>query len=368
MTYLRSSRLHRPLALLALTLPLACGGSGAVTPTPHHDAGSGMTAPPPADGGVGKDVSSGTDTGGQPDAPITVGTGFAQFCNNWLNQQAMLASSCLGGPLAAWTVQYTASFECAAIEAQVNAGTVVFDGTAGAACLDATTTMSCAAVAQACLGSSYPGGSGFGCEDAATAAACNNVIKGTLGVNAVCHAGDVCAPGTACVFADDFGGPGPCGTCQALLPAGAPCTIESVCVAGYSCQMGGAPEAGSSSTCTTIPQFPPVTLAGMGESCSENPCGAKLICSMQTSLCVAAVPEAGSCTPGDFECEPLTACSGATHKCTQFPGLGGACGSGPGEDATECLGATDCATTEANPYMGTCVNSTVTPPSCSDAG
>lgn len=119
------------------------------------------------------------------------------------------------------------------------------------------------------------------------------------------------------------------GMLRGLVTADSPCRIAQECAPGLFCEL----DAGCPGTCQPR--------AAIGGPCtSYEHCAEELACDFSTQLCVAAIPESGSCSTDDTDvlpCEAGTYCDRTSGTCrsstTMYDGaVGEACGdaAGPG--------------------------------------
>jgi len=235
------------------------------------------------------------------------------------------------------------SSQLATFKVDIAAGTVLYDGRAAGACIDALKSL--ASCKQTVIGD-------VGRRIDAT---CGKVFTGLLPAGSVCFFSDECAnqgtcdaqtcssngccagtcaarptpiplggecsnplpnqeciDGTLCT-ANAAGG----GTCKAPLVAGARCGPYDRCVPPYQC--GGVVDpVTNEGTCTAPP--------GHGQACdmSGNCDDARDVCDQTTRLCTSRIAVGGACSTIDG-CVAYATCDGTT--CVAMPGPGASCDS-----------------------------------------
>ncbi len=181
---------------------------------------------------------------------------------------------------------------------------------------------------------------------------CAGIWEGTVEAGGACGLDTetfVCAPGTACTLDLSF-----CGTCEAVLDAGAVCRVGDEGVAG-ACGPGG--DCGDDDVCVVRPRVGEACVAGgtpcalparcaddgvcrhpnyveVGDACdSNNRCPYEARCS--GGACVASVDEGGACAQS-FECGTGLFCSGGS--CARQVAVGGACAADDACGSGSCEG------------------------------
>jgi hypothetical protein len=191
---------------------------------------------------------------------------------------------------------------------EVDSGTVVFDGTKAAACLDQIKALGC----------DYP--------TSRIASVCQDLLAGQVAEGASCTSGDECTVGHYCKV--DAACPG---KCTPLEAAGGACKKSDDCVSGLVCD-------GDSSQC--------VKPAAIGQACKQGkpPCNLDGLCvgvddakktpGMCTTYTAAlSAAQGASCDIAKTQlCLPALACAvatidatGATYSCVPRVTSGAAC-------------------------------------------
>jgi hypothetical protein len=205
----------------------------------------------------------------------------------------------------------------AQLQADIAAGTVVYDGTQAAACLDAlygsptgTTCLSAFWGAKVLLPLPAP---------------CRALFKGNVAAGGDCFQSEECASG-ACVKVGTAYTPCDLGTC-----GGMPAPIGSVEIGGACAQDS---ECADGAFCDSLDECAP--LLGLGASCSGavDRCSPDLECvTTGTTATCAKLPGEGAdcsslrCGQNDHYCQP------STHTCQPRRGVGDSCA----DDTSACV-------------------------------
>ena len=254
----------------------------------------------------------------------------------------------------------------ATLEADVAAGTAVYDGQAARACIDAFKRFtsckatqigdpqrSLAVCGRVFLGTVPPGGACFFNEECADLGRCARLdctmpgcCAGTcvarpapIPIGGYCtnSVDEECVEGTVCSNASQ--------ACEVPLAPGAPCTDSDTCVVPYECR--NIDSATLMGTCTPPPgPGQPCGTVGLSGSCNDE----RETCDDVAHVCRRRIRPGGACT---FRCVYYAECDGTT--CVARPGLGASCE--PLLPADECLGSLDCDATTAvctAPAGGSC--------------
>jgi hypothetical protein len=254
------------------------------------------------------------------------------------------------------TCTASTTIESGQIEADIAAGTVVYDGAAAAVCLTwiaqdlsptcrlseqsgfqpalcATIFAGTVATGGACLTSSECVSQDCdrpGCADdvccAGTCIASTILPDGTVPIGAACTSRASCVMGAYCNVS---GNPA---LCTAQKTAGQACQLSEECPMGTACVLTATPDAGATPTCA--------------KPSDENaPCADSDSCDLRadycdpaTMRCVPRVPVGGTCVTGGDSCLLYAGCDNATAKCVKHPGAGDPCSL----TSFQCLGSLTC--------------------------
>jgi hypothetical protein len=235
-------------------------------------------------------------------------------------------------------------------KADVQSGKTIFDGVAGAACLDAFDDYDCRAS-----------------TDFTGPEACEQTAKGTLADGAACSTSAQCVSGTCSYAAVDCDRqttccPGTCAPTRVIVAEGGACGGDSqACDTGLYCDSLTSPAvckkrgalgatcgtftsclstltcvraAGATTgTCTAYPKRGEPCTASAFSICDD----AHDFCDPATTKCAARLAVGADCTAATEGCVRYAACDPTSHLCVKKPGLGQPCAE-PGD----CLGSLDC--------------------------
>jgi hypothetical protein len=215
--------------------------------------------------------------------------------------------------------------------ADVNAGKIIYNGSAAAACLSTFSSLGCtlsdltSSPTQSCVdaikGTVPDGGACFDAEECvsqrcnlsacAGAMCCAGTCTATVPVGGACSlSGPGCADGAFC----KRGAVGSAGTCTPDIAAGQSCGSLDNCVPGKFCIIVPPAVVG---ICTNAPSE--------GEPCPAGFCDARAdVCDQTTKTCVRRIAVGGPCA-STSACVSYANCNTATMKCVARVGGGGAC-------------------------------------------
>ncbi len=208
--------------------------------------------------------------------------------------------------------------------AAAEVGTIVYDGAAAHACLEAMRGLSCAA---------------FGNADPPE---CMDTFTGTIADGDACHLGEECVSGNC-----DRGAGCP-GVCVPAVAEGGVCEDSGACVSGTKCVLD---------ECTAY-----TTPVAAGAACNpaEDWCDTGLFCHPTTGECTARLSVGAACEDvHELECEQGALCIGMGQdpkECVELTvvgTVGGVCDFGAG---TVCAAYDDlsCAIDDFQAFTGTC--------------
>jgi hypothetical protein len=208
--------------------------------------------------------------------------------------------------------------------AAVEAGTIIYDGAAAHACLEAMRGLSCAA-----FGNAEP-------------TECQDTFTGTIAHGGACHLGEECQSGNC----DQSAG---CpGVCRPAVPEGSACEDSGACVAGTKCVLD---------ECTAFSA--PVAEGGACDP-DEDWCDTGLFCHPTSGECTARLAVGAACeNVHELECEQGALCIGMGQnpkECVELvvvETVGGVCDFGAG---AICAAYDDlsCAIDDFQAFTGTC--------------
>lgn len=204
-------------------------------------------------------------------------------------------------------------------KADVASGKTIFDGTAGAMCLDAIELVDCSRTSLI-----------------AQANACQRVATGTLADGYACNAGTQCAS-RSCTFTpadcdrQTTCCSGNCATTPVTVAEGGDCSIANAqCETGLFCDVGA-----------VIPTC--AKRRGLGAACTTlSPCLETLRCVRASGaaegIC-STYPQRGEACPGDYSCnDGLDFCDPTSKTCLARLAVGADCTAAP----QGCLGLAFC--------------------------
>jgi hypothetical protein len=318
----------------------ACGGSSSAPFQSTGNKDGGGTSGTSADGGgLGNAGIGGASGAGQAGSGGTSsGTPLADLPAQFAPAVCDTAAQCYG-PLLGFLLggnactdlltKQLAESDFALLQAAVTKGTVQYDGTKVAACLDAVKKEGCAILSTR------------------LSTLCADVLHGTVAAGRPCTFGAECSPG---LFCKTTACPG---VCTSLLAEGAACEADGNCQDGLTCS--------DSKVCTKAVA---IDLSG-AEGTTCDPTAAKLC---QADLACAAVAIAGGAAA--FKCEkPATGatchvafpeeCAAGEYcvlpantfngTCTPLPSAGQPCGKySPTDKRRPCGPGAVCDTTSGN--------------------
>ncbi|RLD03044.1 MAG: hypothetical protein DRI65_13735 [Chloroflexota bacterium] len=359
----------------------ACGG-----PAVSEDAA------PPTDAGIDADATprdAAPRDAAPRDADADVGSGTsveafqsaygAAYCEMFVKCESFFSVGALRVPYQGYSCHPGAPRAWDETNAALAAGTIVYDATAAARCLEWFAASDCEGLflelGDACgdvwVPTIPPGGSCATqkeCIDGRciTDAECPGTCVAYGGVGAPCGGALLCQSGLRCT-GDGCRERGGLGTGCAVDPE---CSPELVCQGGVCAARPGAGETCSPTTSTSpcagslvcAPSTSTCVVGGMeGDSCASTPCAISVRCDEATDTCVRAVLPGGTCTV-DVECPATFFCGSGV--CAPLPVPGEACVTAPfcargACDSGACtlvLEGESCDTTSSLPLFGLCAD------------
>jgi hypothetical protein len=317
--------LRRVLLLGCFPSLFATGHCGGSSSTGFQNGGSsGATGDAGGAGGAAGNAGSAGKAGNGGTALADVPGMFAPaVCETAAQCYGPLLEFLLGGnSCTGFLTKQIAQSDFALLDAAVAKGTVEYDGTKVAACLEAIRSKGCAIL------STRLGG------------LCSDVLHGTVAAGQACAFNAECTPGLFCKTTT-------CpGVCTSLLAEGAACESDSNCQDGLQCS--------DQKVCKKSVGLD--LTGGSGAAC--DPTAAKLC---QDGLFCAAVSIAGSAPVFQCEAPPASGCHVAFPEecstgqfcklppnvlegaCTPVPKAGEPCGKySPGDSRFVCAAGTTC--------------------------